>query len=395
MAGHKYARCASFVVTCATFNLLSQASRVTTTHRSNNNAKDESRLERYTNHATLRPCHVAVENKADYHYEVIESTIMQYPLPWDEFNCSKQHAIADVALSILPGRFSRNERESWQHYFEKHLAGTKRPRTIGDGAVMQFGTIQKYSNYSRVYDAYIGVSCDSFDWVKQLNKGENQFCVLHGSVPDSIKQLRTWENHKNRVCWVNPMHPRYFIPSDLPQFKRENFQKGDKLRLCLKGSSPITSLQYVFEGVKSLQQVGDDPNVEIIILGRLNKIAERISQAINHNMTRLVDEGDYYKFEETMSKCHALLPVIHPWEKHGKKYFPENGAGKLSGFISQSIGLKLPILVHEEIRSVYQNHFTAPVWSYRTKSMNDTQSFMETFGRMIQELPEYLVHEST
>lgn len=365
-------------------------------------SKDELRAEEssanHNNNTTLRPCYIAVENKADYHYEVIESTIMQYPLPWDKFNCSKQHAIVDVALSEHGRRFSMNERESWQHYFESHLAGTKRPRTIGDGAVMQFGSIQKFSNYPRVYDAYIGVSCDSFDFTAQLNKGEKQFCVLHGTVPNRIKSRPTWENHKQRVCWVNPMHPCYFIPSDLPQFKREKFQKGDKLRLCLKGSSPPTSLQYVFEGVKRLQQDGVDPNVEIVILGRLKQLPESISQDINHNMTRLVNEGDYYKFEETMSKCHALLPLIHPWEELGKKYFPQSldqfAGGKLSGFISQSIGLKLPILVHDEIRSLYQQHFAAPVWSYRTNSMNDTQSFVDAFGKMVKELPDYLVRES-
>ena len=75
---------------------------------------------------------------------------MQYPLPWEKFNCSKQHTIVDVALSEIPGRFAMNEQESWQNYFETHLAGTQRPRTIGDGAVMHFGSIQKYSNYSRV-----------------------------------------------------------------------------------------------------------------------------------------------------------------------------------------------------------------------------------------------------
>ena len=331
-----------------------------------------------------------------YHYEVIESTIMQYPLPWEKFNCSKQHTIVDVALSEIEGRFSMNERESWQNYFETHLAGTQRPRTIGDGAVMHFGSIQKYSNYSRVYDAYIGVSCDSHPFTIQLNKGDNQFCVLHGTVPDKIKSREEWKNHKQRVCWVNPMHPCYFIPSDLPQFKREKFKKGDTLRLCLKGSSPVTSLQYVFEGVKSLQKGrGDHPNVEIIIMGRLKQLPESIiSQDVYHNMTRLVNEGDYYKFEETMSKCHALLPLIHPWDEHGKKYFPQNDDGKLSGFISQAIGLKLPILVHDDIRSLYQKHFTEPVWSYRTNSMNDTQSFIDAFGKMVKELPDYLVHES-
>lgn len=38
-------------------------------------------------HPKQRPCNVAVENKADYHYEVIESAIMQFPLPWGDMKC--------------------------------------------------------------------------------------------------------------------------------------------------------------------------------------------------------------------------------------------------------------------------------------------------------------------
>jgi len=64
-----------------------------------------------------------------------------------------------------------------------------------------------------------------------------------------------------------------------------------------------------------------------------------------------------------MSKCHVLLPLIHPWEEPGKKYFPWSGAGKLSGYMSQAIGLKLPLLVQEEIKELYKEHLDAPVWS--------------------------------
>jgi len=112
----------------------------------------------------IRPCYITVENKADYHYEIIESAIMQFPLPWDTFNCSKEDTIADVALT-KHHHFAKNELELWQKYFETHLAGTTQPRTNGDGAVIHFGSIQNYMNYSHSYDAYIGASCDSYDWL--------------------------------------------------------------------------------------------------------------------------------------------------------------------------------------------------------------------------------------
>ncbi|KAL7425743.1 hypothetical protein ACHAXM_000150, partial [Skeletonema potamos] len=330
----------------------------------------------------IRPCYITVENKADYHYEIIESAIMQFPLPWDTFNCSKEDTIADVALT-KHHRFAKNELEPWQKYFETHLAGTTQPRTNGDGAVIHFGSIQNYMNYSHSYDAYIGASCDSFDWLGQLSRGPNQFCILHGTVDQKNmrgRRKRLWEQHKGRVCWVSPMHPCYFIPSDLPQFKPENFRKGDKLRLCLKASASTTSLQYVDEGVKRLRQVGE-PNIEIIIMGRSMPImSSQAFPSISH-LVKQGNEPDYYKFEEMMSKCHVLLPLIHPWDD-GKKYFPWSGAGKLSGYMSQAIGLKLPLLVHEEIKELYKEHLDAPVWSYTTQNMSDTWSFVDAFGAM-------------
>mmetsp|Transcript_10893 Transcript_10893/g.18609 ORF Transcript_10893/g.18609 Transcript_10893/m.18609 type:complete len:429 (-) Transcript_10893:119-1405(-) len=360
-----------------------------------NNDLSRITTEKKKSEKKLRPCYITIENKADYHYEVIESAIMQFPLLWDTFNCSKEDTIADVALA-QQHRWAKNELEPWQNYFETHLAGTTRPRTNGDGAVIHFGSIQNYMNYSRAYDAYIGVSCDSFDWLGQLSKGPNQYCVLHGTVDKKIMQGRKkslWEQHKERVCWVSPMHPCYFIPSDLPQFKPENFRKGDKLRLCLKASTPTTSLRYVDEGVKRLQQSGE-PNIEIITMGRLMPIMSEAFPSISHLVTQGY-EPDYYKFEEMMSKCHVLLPLIHPWEEPGKKYFPWSGAGKLSGYMSQAIGLKLPLLVQEEIKELYKEHLVdAPVWSYTTQNMSDTRSFVDAFGAMMKELPGYLVNTS-
>jgi hypothetical protein len=249
--------------------------------------------------------------------------------------------------------------------------------------VIHFGSIQNYMNYSHVYDAYIGVSCDSFNWMMQLNKGSNQYCVLHGTVDE-----RTKAHYKERVCWVSPMHPCYFIPSDLPQFKRETFHKGDKLRLCLKGSTPAASFQYVVEGARLLLR--EPNNIEIIVMGRNAEQMPEVFRPISPLVT-LGKESDYYKFEEMMSKCHALLPLIHPWEEFGKKYFPWSGAGKLSGYMSQAVGLKLPLLVHNEIRELYQEHLDAPVWSYTTQNASDTRSFIESFRAMMKELPDYLV----
>ncbi|KAL7526827.1 hypothetical protein ACHAWF_001927 [Thalassiosira exigua] len=96
-----------------------------------------------------------------------------------------------------------------------------------------------------------------------------------------------------------------------------------------------------------------------------------------------------------ISNCHALLPLIHPWEKTAKKYFPWSGAGKLSGYMSQAIGLKLPLLVHKEIRDVYEKHLTAPSWTYVTQNSTHLQSFVTAFTTMVHELPRYLLSKKS
>ena len=217
---------------------------------------------------------------------------MQYPLPWDTFNCSKEDTIVDVALAETH-QWAKNELAPWKQYFEEHLSGTVRPRANGDGAIIHFGSIQKYSNYTRPYDAVIGVSCDTYNYRQWMRKGENYFCVLHGTPPKPLP-----ENVAKRVCHVNPMHPCYFIPSDLPQFPRKD-ESHDKLRMCLKFSTPDTSFRLV---VDALTRLGLDHSdkINIILMGRgkvIPKVFHNVSKVVS-----IVSQPDFYKFEEAMSK---------------------------------------------------------------------------------------------
>ena len=250
------------------------------------------------------PCLIAVENRMDFHYEVIESAIMQYPLPWNTLNCTKKEVIADVALS-KDHHWTRDEAVYWRNYFETHLAGTRRLRT--DGAVITFGSIVNYTNYPRKYHAYIGVSCDSYNWMKWMATGEPNFCVLHQTVPKFYEEKVLWQHVKEKICWVNPMHECHFIPSALPQFQSETFYEGDKIRICLKASTSSESFKYFAEGIESLT---NSSNVEIMIMGRSR--ANKIPYALNgiSSQVKLGNEPNFYKFEEIMSKvrnCQTLF----------------------------------------------------------------------------------------
>jgi len=303
---------------------------------------------------------------------------MKYPLPWESFNCSKTNAIFDVALAQEHRWAKNNELDPWRQYFVNHLAGTTRERTIGDGAIVLFGTPQDYRKYRHEYDAYIGVSCDTFETFPQwMRKGQHNYCVLHGPVPKLPKDL------EQRVCWVNPMYPRYFIPSDLPHFPPAQFHPDEPIRLCIKGTTYFCdkSLQLLVDAVLSISNPG---TIAIQIMGGRSTKIRPVFTEISHLVTRIV-EPDFFKFEEIMSQCHVLLPLIHPWDE-GEKYFPSSDLKKLSGFISQAIGLKLPLLVHEGIYDIYRGHFTGKVWSYSSKHRSDSSDFQRAFGEMIDEI---------
>ncbi|KAL7464412.1 hypothetical protein ACHAXS_004761 [Conticribra weissflogii] len=308
----------------------------------------------------------------------MESTIMQFPLPWDEWNCSKRQAIFDVALS-QHHQWAKNELEPWQNNFEMYLSGTTCKRDIGDGGVVIFGTIQNYLNYSHSYDACIGVSCDSFEYIRWMQKFENNYCVLHGTTPpDFPKELG------NRVVWLNLMFPCYFIPSNFPNFLRAKIHRNESIPICVKGMGKemTESYDFLLQAMRALEN--NTYPIVLYIMGGSSTDIPTPFQDIQHLVTR-INEPDYFKFEKEMSRCHVMIPLLHPWD-YGVKYFPSSNSKKLSGFISQAIGLKIPLLLHKELYEVYKSELTAKVWTYSSENKNDTESFTAAFKELIAEM---------
>jgi hypothetical protein len=79
-------------------------------------------------------CRVVLENKMDYHYEIIESTILQFPLPWEKLGCnvttaargagsSKKRPIVTFDVALADHHTFGNEKEGWMDYFTTSLKG--------------------------------------------------------------------------------------------------------------------------------------------------------------------------------------------------------------------------------------------------------------------------------
>ena len=135
------------------------------------------------------------------------------------------------------------------------------------------------------------ISCDSFQFQVWLKGYPKLYCVLHGKAPEEIVT-----KYEDRLCWVNPTHPCYFIPSDLPEFPPTRLSKHESIRLCVK-RSPDTSLKLLVDAVEKYRQ---KDKIAIVIMAGAETIPE-----VFGNISDLVSIGgdvDYYIFEENMSR---------------------------------------------------------------------------------------------
>jgi hypothetical protein len=215
------------------------------------------------------PCRILLENKVDFHYEVIESTALRYPLPWDELGCDpsspqlqqqlqrqqiagnrQAHPIVVVDVALAPSyavSTMHSGKVGWERYFSSHLQGRIQIRPV-DQVTIQFGNLVEWEGKSPLsmspYHAVIGVTCDagykSFkNWIKQhsgssRSKTESTttptttlstateilpraFCVMHLACHNN-ETLGTEDWHRvstkykcgprllERLCGLSPMY---------------------------------------------------------------------------------------------------------------------------------------------------------------------------------------------
>ncbi|KAL3936214.1 MAG: hypothetical protein SGARI_002657 [Bacillariaceae sp.] len=99
------------------------------------------------------------------------------------------------------------------------------------------------------------------------------------------------------------------------------------------------------------------------------------------NLVRFVHESNYMDFQEAMSDCDVLTPLIDP--EHNPEYFPKapNTLKRLSGSLPQAIAYKIPLLMHIDLYPVYKDYLTAPCLTYA-----DSPSFGLALQEMIATL---------
>jgi hypothetical protein len=349
-------------------------------------------------------CKFLIMQKAyDFHYEIFESIALRYPLPWETLSeeCREAGLSADTPISVdyalcvswrCHGRSPIQDQEGWgwKNYFEKHLKGEIRVRT--DGRFVQFGSVVGFNKEEPTklgidwhgYAAQIEATCTGSKNVwRWLQQKENHYCVLHGLEHDNPVPPYLLP----RTCQLNPQHQPgcWFLPIDYPSFPRPPLPgKNQKLNICIPKLDKKKNPKNATVLVHALQAI-QPQNVAIVLNGRNTTNVPEIFEstgmahylAIPYKQSQL---RDYYAFQEAMSHCHVMVPLIEPFGG-SMVYFIGNTTqhqGKLSGFISQLIGNRIPSLLHSAVVSVYRNELTAPYFEY------NASNFTDAFHKMLQ-----------
>lgn len=373
----------------------------------NNNHDDEvAKQEKLVNNGKdhHRPCRVIIENKVDFHHEILESIVLQYPLPWGNYNCSSSKPIVyDFALfdnrfpngmitcpeKKCPKHLNETEFVGWKRYFEGYLQNNTFVRKV-DGRKVYYNKLITYDEYESSPfgppDAVIDATCDIYQrFLVWLTHGKyDNYCVLHREC-DFCEQA-----HYNKSCFLTPMWPDsqcVFLPSDLPKLRADDLvlkEDGDydplQTKVCLFGRERNhTMWSDIF-----LQVPYDKYKVKFVIGSRVYKV-KRVytkSKISPKAMSFVGHEKDYLEFSKQIAKCDILLPATDPIDRPA--HFPPSVSGekskkKLTGSISQVVGYKLHSVMHHELERIYHDYFTAPVEVYG----DSIQSKVEALTKMI------------
>ena len=364
----------------------------------------------------LRPCRVVLENKADYHHEIIESAVHSYPLTTphlDTKNCSKtKPVIYDFALlnarfgkhlySSIPGSVinSINDTEfwSWKGYFDRKLKSQILERD--DGRLIEYGEFMQYDDYNnRRVDMVIDITCDSGGSPNLLRRwmaaSEDRFCINHGQCERCNNVML------NRTCFVSPVmwteEQCTFFPSKLPLFTNEELslartqyagedEPSDSVRVCVIGSGRNHSESAALVAALPYEKYHTHFHVSCRNGHDRDRKRKFYENAISkgNNVTFTI-EPDYEGYAKWVASCDINLLGVDPKSTPSK--FPPSLVGeksqkKLTGLLPMVAAYQTPTVVHEEFEKLYHGYFRGPVGVY-----NDTfQSYVEELRKMAKEL---------
>ena len=183
----------------------------------------------------------------------------------------------------------------------------------------------------------------------------------------------------------------YFMPDVFPMFPESQCDHNDirsadgkpKLRLCTVGASKKHSM--LAEALATNKTFYKDV-VEVYAHAR----GQTVDPYTNHQLEDFVtaiSTKNFVLFEQYISRCHALLPLMEPDGFEGPRsngYFPfDKKIRKLSGSLAQIAGFSLATIIHEDLYGAYKEVIRGHVTTY-----NSQDGLVQALNSMIATLRE-------
>ncbi len=353
-----------------------------------------------TDQNSNRQCRVIIEDKVDFHFEVIESVIKKYPLPLHKLqfdSCDHKNQPIHFQFSLFQNRVDKDKLNrtmywSWYQYYSKYLRGKIVHRF--DGSTAYIGEMINYEQYNdSKIDAIIGVTCDwKRGWYNFIEL-ERNYCVLHGMIDKPNYIYKHHDGREERLCWLNPMFEGkcYFLPIDLPlrnvldQDEMVNkivpsLERGE-IRLCVIGSKDFVALAEVLLliGPEYLREHQVKVHVHTRRENSRRLYSKRTKGMLDDIVSFILDEP-FLPFQRRISQCSMMLPMVDPETQ--PRYFPGD-LQKLTGSISQLVAYKIPSVMRDELYEIYKEYMVGiPV----TLHQKGTHSFASAIKAMIVEI---------
>lgn len=275
-----------------------------------------------------------IQNKVNFHYEIIESIILNYN---KIINIQNTYDTISIFLSVLETNIS------YMKYIKR-----KYPNI--------------YLTIPSDFDFYI--SCTIYDKdYDDLKKNSNKYFYISHIITDRLQKLKN-------VCFLTPLANNYIIADILPYTKKK--KKSNIPIYIIQGNMNSSRRYYIL-----LKKILDDNfeyeydfRIKLVGRGKLPENLEKYSHKIiiRNNLNFI----DYHK---EFLDVYCILPLIT------KKTHPQYYNNKLTSSINYCIGYNLKCIIDKDLQEIYNLN--------NVEIFNDENDIVHSFRKTLIDFYKY------
>ena len=297
--------------------------------------------------AASSDCDFLVENPSDQNYGILESVVMQFPIPFNQYGACNP-LIVDFAFPLLQGLRMSPGRGFWSESFQRKLDTTGNPiQKRKDGMQIAYGKIVNFtasaSDQKPQYKFTIRANCNVTDmeWLKET---EHHYCVLDHECNDCDDIANS-----QQAQYLHPLHSadRFFFPTTLPapEEDRRDPGKHGNVRVCVFGES---NLELFYDAIVKWRP----KNVQITILPKVMDRSTKTEwrtrfKEFGYNYVAIHEAVEYEVYEATAAECHMAAVMMLPDMVHIQHFPPE------------ILSYRIPSVVHVNVDKIFRKYLTA------------------------------------